>query len=39
MGFSHTGYVAVDMEGMTGVSVECKDAKGLLPGYITVVVF
>lgn len=26
------------MEGMTGVSVESKDAKGLLPGYITVVV-
>lgn len=26
------------MEGMTQVSVESKDAKGLLPGYITVVV-
>lgn len=26
------------MEGMTRVSVESKDAKGLLPGYITVVV-
>lgn len=26
------------MEGMTWVSVESKDAKGLLPGYITVVV-
>lgn len=26
------------MEGMTWVSVESKDAKALLPGYITVVV-
>ncbi|KAK1901553.1 Delta(14)-sterol reductase LBR, partial [Dissostichus eleginoides] len=38
-GFSHAGYKAVDMEGMTRVSVESKDAKGLLPGYITVVVY
>ncbi|KAK2915193.1 hypothetical protein Q8A73_005787 [Channa argus] len=37
-GFSHAGYKAVDMEGMTRVSVESEDAKDLLPGYITVVV-
>lgn len=37
-GFSHAAYKAVDMEGMTWVSVESRDAKGLLPGYITVVV-